>query len=200
MSYAIKKLLLHVCCIGCGAYVLELLKSEYDITLYFYNPNIEPRAEYDKRLQEAKKVTESTLLFASPLIRGEEGKGVFVEGDYENKRWHELVRGHEQDPERGERCRICYRARLEKTAQYASEHNFNFFTTTLTISPHKDAEAINKIGLELGEKYGVNFLARDFKKQDGFKKTCALSRRLNLYRQEYCGCGYSLRDMLVRKK
>jgi len=181
------KLLLHVCCIGCGAYVLELLKSEYDITLYFYNPNVEPRAEYDKRLQEAAKVAAQ---FGVKL----------VEEEYDNDHWHELVIGHEQDLERGERCRICYRARLEKTARYAQANKFNFFTTTLTISPHKDAEAINKIGLELGEKYGVAFLARDFKKQDGFKKTCALSHELNLYRQEYCGCGYSLRDMLARKK
>jgi hypothetical protein len=188
------KLLLHVCCIGCGAYVLELLKSEYDITLYFYNPNVEPRAEYDKRLQEAKK---AAAQFGVKLI----------EEEYENEHWHELVRGHENDLEKGERCHICYRARLEKTARYASEHNFDFFTTTLTISPHKDAFAINKIGLELGEKYpqtsrgvGINFLARDFKKQDGFKKTCELSRELNLYRQEYCGCGYSLKDMLARKK
>jgi len=181
------KFLLHVCCIGCGAYVLELLKGDYEMTLYFYNPNIEPRAEYDKRLQEAAKVAAQ---FGIELI----------EEEYDNERWHKLVRSHEQDPERGERCRICYRMRLEKTAQYASEHGFNIFTTTLTISPHKDAEAINAIGLELGKKYGVEFLARDFKKQDGFKKTCELSRDLNLYRQEYCGCGYSLKNMMARKK
>ena len=173
-------LLLHVCCIGCGAYVLELLKSEYDITLYFYNPNVEPRAEYDKRLQEAAKVAAQ---FGVKLI----------EEEYDNDHWHELIAGHEQDLERGERCHICYRARLEKTARYASEHNFNFFTTTLTISPHKDAEAINAIGAELGQKYGVEFLMRDFKKQDGFKKSAALSRELGLYRQNYCGCEFSRR-------
>ena len=181
------KLLLHVCCIGCGAYVLELLKRDYLVTLYFYNPNVEPRAEYKKRLQEANKVAAQ---FKMDL----------VEEEYGNERWHELVRWHEQDPERGERCRICYRMRLEKTAQYARAHNFYIFTTTLTISPHKDSNAINEIGSELGEKYGITFLARDFKKQDGFKKTCELSRELGLYRQEYCGCGYSFRDMMAKKK
>jgi len=179
------KLLLHICCIDCGAYVLELLQKEYQITLFFYNPNVEPIEEYQKRLVETEKIANK---FNFKII----------EADYDNTEWHELVRGHEMDPERGERCQICYRARLEKTVQYAKENNFDAFTTTLTISPHKDAFKINEIGSELEQKYGVEFLTRDFKKQDGFKKSCQLSKELDLYRQEYCGCGYSL-SRLSRK-
>jgi predicted adenine nucleotide alpha hydrolase (AANH) superfamily ATPase len=188
-----EKLLLHVCCIGCGAYVMELLKNDCDIILYFYNPNIWPQEEYNKRLEETKRIAEKLGL-------------ALIVGEHEHDKWRELVKGHEADPERGERCLICYRARLEAAARVAAGINpthppfikganneFDYFSSTLSISPHKDAEAINKIGNEAAAMRGIKFLDRDFKKDDGFRKSCQLSKELKLYRQNYCGCEFSVR-------
>jgi len=179
-------LLLHICCIGCGVYVSDVLREEFNITLYFYNPNIFPLSEYNKRLEEIQKVAE---MYKMKVILG----------DYDHKKWREMVKGHETDPEKGARCMMCYRERLEETARYASENGFHYFTTTLTTSPHKNAGAIMKFGKELGREYEIGFLERDFKKQDGFKKSSALSKKLGLYRQDYCGCEFSLADRERRK-
>jgi predicted adenine nucleotide alpha hydrolase (AANH) superfamily ATPase len=175
------KLLLHICCAGCGVYVSQLLKQQYAVTLYFYNPNIFPKSEYNKRLAEVEEIAGK---FKLDLIRGE----------YHHEVWLEKIRGHENDPERGERCLICYGDRLANTAKLAQKNKFDLFTTTLTVSPHKDALAISKIGNDLSLKYEVKFLDRDFKKQDGFKKSVELSKKLGLYRQNYCGCEYSYKS------
>lgn len=175
------KLLLHICCVGCGVYASELLKQDYEVALFFYNPNIWPEEEYEKRLAEARKIA---VKFKLELVVGE----------YDHGEWLEAVRGHEGDPERGERCLICYQFRLERAFRQAEKLNCGYLTTTLTTSPHKDAQAINKIGQELAAGFGIKFLANDFKKQDGFKKSSARSRELGLYRQNYCGCEYSVRN------
>ncbi len=174
------RLLLHICCIGCGAYVSQILKKDYKVILYFYNPNIFPEKEYQKRLEETKRIAKKFSLKV-------------IEGEYNHKEWLKLVRGHEQDPEREERCRICYYERLEKTAKLAKKLGIKYFTTTLTISPHKDASAILSFGKEIASKFDLIFLERDFKKKDGFKKSVQLSRKLGLYRQNYCGCEFSRR-------
>ena len=174
------KLLLHICCAGCGAYVAQVLKKDYEVVLYFYNPNIYPESEYEKRLVEAKK------------IAAEYGLKLILE-KYDHRAWLNKIKGQEKDLERGERCWICYRDRLEKTAKIAREKGFAFFTTTLTISPHKDAKKISQLGREMENKYKVKFLDRDLKKQDGFKKSTYLGKELGLYRQNYCGCEFSQR-------
>ncbi len=174
------KLLLHICCAGCGAYVSSELKNDYNVTLYYFNPNIFPEDEYSLRLREVKMIGKK---FDLPVVID----------DYDHKKWLIAIRGHEQDPERGERCHICYYYRLKQSAIYASEHNYDYFTTTLTVSPHKLANVILAAGKELANEYKINFLARDFKKQDGAKKATILSRKLNLYRQNYCGCEFSRR-------
>ncbi len=176
-----KKLLLHICCVGCGVYISEELKSEYDITLFFYNPNIFPVEEYKKRLHETKRISEEYGL-----------KLVISENDH--KKWLQMVKGLESEPEKGKRCEVCFRDRLKKTAEYAQNSNFDYFATTLTTSPHKDAALISRIGNELSKDKNIKYLDKDFKKNEGFKKSCAVSRKLNLYRQNYCGCEFSIRD------
>lgn len=174
------RLLLHICCVGCGVYVSQVLKKRYKVILYYFNPNIFPEAEHDKRLDEAKRIAKK---FKLELIIGK----------YEYPAWLKAVKGHENDPEKGERCLICYRERLRSAVKMAKRVNCKFFTTTLTTSPHKLAPEISKIGHELELEYKVKFFDQDFKKQDGFKKSSQLSRDLNLYRQDYCGCEYSMR-------
>ena len=174
------KLLLHICCVGCGIAIMQELEGDYHVTLYFYNPNIFPKEEFNKRLMEAKRIASE---FGLDLITN----------DYDHEAWLKLVRGHEKDKERGGRCQICYKDRLRHTAVKAKELGFSHFTTTLTVSPHKDAKAIIMLGNDLASKYSLKFLDQDFKKQDGFKKACALSKELNLYRQEYCGCEFSMK-------
>ncbi len=176
------RLLLHICCAGCGAYISQLMKKNFQVILYFYNPNIYPEDEYEKRLVEARRIAKKfkLRLMAEP---------------YDHKPWSELVRGLEQEPERGKRCRICYGERLKKTALTASALSARYFATTLTVSPHKDALVIMNIGREMAKKYGLEFLEQDFKKQDGFKKSVLLSQELGLYRQDYCGCEYSKRNL-----
>jgi len=173
-------LLLHICCATCAAYVLESLRGQYEVTAYYYNPNIYPDEEYTIRFSEAKKYCEE--------------HGIpFVEEKPNRADWFVLTKGHEQDPERGERCTICYRMRLQKTAEYAKAHGFEKWGTDLSISPHKDAQRLNLIGKELEKEYGVTFLAADFKKRDGFKKAMDIAKKEGFYRQDYCGCIYSMR-------
>ena len=174
-------LLLHICCAGCGAYVTQLLEQEYNVTLFYYNPNIYPPEEMSRREKEAKKIAQK---YSVPIIIPPRDHGD----------WLGKVKGYEDSPEGGDRCLICYRQRLERTAQEAQKKGLLYFTTTMTISPHKKAEAINRIGKELEGEYGVTFLEKDFKKQDGFKCSVQLSQKLGLYRQNYCGCEFSMPD------
>ena len=173
-----KRLLLHVCCAPCSTHVIDVLSKEYDLTIFFYNPNVEPINEYEQRLIAAEKYAEEKNI---PIIIG----------DYDNIEWRSAVKGRGGDAEGGERCRICFRYRLEKTAELAKEENFDLFAATLSVSPYKNAGLINQIGKELGKKYDIRFLESDFKKQNGYLNSIQLSRRHNLYRQHYCGCLFS---------
>jgi predicted adenine nucleotide alpha hydrolase (AANH) superfamily ATPase/VanZ family protein len=174
------KLLLHICCIGCGVSLVKKLSIDYDVYLYFYNPNISPKAEFKKRLEEIRRVAKIYKLKV-------------IISHTSHKHWLKKVKGHETDPERGSRCTICYHDRLAKTAQKAHKLGFDAFTTTLSISPHKNYPVIKKIGNELAEKFNIKFIDEDFKKNGGFQKSCEVSRQLELYRQDYCGCEFSIR-------
>ena len=176
------KLLLHACCAPCSSWCLEYLSPHFDITLFYYNPNIDDEEEYHRRAEEARR-----LIREMPSPRPVH----FLEGTYDPDSWHRLVKGHEADPEGGERCGICFEERLRKTAETAAALGFDCFTTTLTISPLKNAALLNDIGFEMGEKYGVAWLPSDFKKREGYKRSIELSREYGLYRQNYCGCVFS---------
>ncbi len=178
------RLLLHACCAPCSSYVLEYLCKFFDITLYFYNPNISPEGENDFRAQE--------LIRLVGEMQGEGTVPVVVE-KYEPEVFLEAVKGLEELPEGGARCAACYRLRLEKTAEAASSQGYDYFTTTLSISPYKRADWLNSIGAELSEKYSVPYLFSDFKKKNGYKRSCELSVKYGLYRQDYCGCEFSRR-------
>ena len=175
-----KKLLLHTCCAPCVTVPLERLKPDFQITCYFYNPNIHPKKEYLKRLNELKKLLDDFHI-------------KMIVADYEVKRWLQLVRGLEDVPEGGKRCEVCFRMRLEQTARFARENNYDAFTTVMSISPHKNADLLNRIGNELSQEFGVDYIEANFKKKDGFKRSVELSKKYNLYRQNYCGCIYSQR-------
>jgi len=177
------RLLLHACCAPCSSAVLESLKDVFDITVYFYNPNISPESEFLFRLDELKRLLPEMGLSDTDI----------VSPVYDDKEFENVVKGMEKLPEGGERCKKCYRLRLEKSVFYAKENNFDFVTTTLSISPYKNAQWLNEIGMELGEKYGIKYLCSDFKKGDGYKRSCQLSEKYGLYRQDYCGCVYSKR-------
>ena len=168
--------------------VLSYLKQYFDITLLYYNPNIQPRAEYDLRLENQRKV-----LAAMPEVH-------ILECAYDGEAYNAAVRGLEGEPEGGARCTVCFRLRLEETARLAAEGKFDYFCTTLTVSPHKDAARINTIGRALGEQYGVAWLPSDFKKREGYKQSITLSRELDLYRQDYCGCLYSKNTLQCHTK
>ncbi|MBW2964624.1 epoxyqueuosine reductase QueH [Candidatus Woesearchaeota archaeon] len=177
-----KKLLLHACCGPCATHcVSELKQQEYDITMYFFNPNIHPFGEYTRRFSEAQRVADE---FEVP----------FVEEEYDIDSWLEMIKGFENEKEGGSRCRLCFVMRLEQAARYAKENGFSCFTTTMTISPHKDSEKINEIGERMAQKYGVEWVHSDFKEDNGFQKSVEHSNRLGLYRQKYCGCFYSVRQ------
>lgn len=177
------KLLLHSCCAPCSIYVLQQLMSDWDLTVYFYDPNIHPRAEYNQRRDEMKVYCEKLKID-------------FIEGPYDSLAWLEKTKGLEQEPERGKRCDVCFDLRLGETARLAKAENFAAFATVLSISPHKDAKKISLIGQKLSQLFGVDFLDRDWKKNEGFKIACALSKQENFYRQNYCGCMYSKRDII----
>lgn len=175
-------LLLHACCAPCSSYVLEYLSKVFDITLLFYNPNISPEAEYNFRENELRR-----LIGEMPLPSGIR----VVSQKYDPQEFYNISSGLENLEEGGERCKKCYRLRLERTARIASEGGFDYFSTTLSISPYKNAEWLNTIGKEEGIKYGVSYLFSDFKKKNGYKRSCELSEQYGLYRQNYCGCEFS---------
>ena len=173
-------LLLHACCAPCSSYVLEYLNNYFDITLYFYNPNIYPDSEYFFRAEELKRLLEKMKLRVNVIVE-----------EYDNEDFENVANFYADLPEGSIRCFNCYKLRLEKSIKYAKEKSFDFVTTTLTISPHKNAEKLNEIGDNLAKKYGVNYLFSDFKKKNGYKRSCELSLQFDLYRQDYCGCKYS---------
>ena len=178
------RLLLHACCGPCSSAVLEQLCRYFEITVLYYNPNTWPAAEYHRRGEELQKFVAA----AHPL-------GVtVVEDTYDPQQFYTAVAGLENEPERGERCTVCYRMRLERAAQYARAHGFNWFTTTLSISPVKDPVRLNTIGCELAQQYGLNYLQSEFRKKDGYKRSLALSAEYGLYRQDYCGCIFSKQE------
>lgn len=174
-------LLIHACCAPCSSAVLEKLNSIFDITLFFYNPNISPESEFLFRLEELTNLPSKMNLTGIKIIAP----------PYNNMEFENVIKGMESMSEGSERCKKCYRLRLQKSVCYAKENGFDYVTTTLSISPYKNAQWLNEIGLELGEKYDVKYLCSDFKKDDGYKRSCELSREYNLYRQDYCGCIYS---------
>ena len=176
-------LFLHSCCAPCSSYVLEYLSAFFWFTVFYYNANIYPAEEYGKRVEEQKNLIEK-LPSVYPIK--------FVEGVYDKERFYEMAKGLEQVPEGGERCFRCYELRLRETARLAAERGFDYFTTTLTISPLKNAAKLNEIGGLLGEEYQTVWLPSDFKKKNGYKRSIELSKEYNLYRQDYCGCVFSV--------
>ena len=179
-------LLLHACCAPCSSACLEYLNGNFDMTVFYYNPNISPKAEFEKRLSEEKR-----LISEMPLNKD---IGV-IEGEYNYGDFLEAVKGLEDVPEGGERCFKCYRLRLEKTAALAKVQGFDYFCTTLSISPLKNSQRINEIGEAVAEKYGVKWLPSDFKKKEGYKRSIELSKQYGLYRQNFCGCVFSKKEV-----
>ncbi|WP_050607541.1 epoxyqueuosine reductase QueH [Clostridium niameyense] len=178
----IPKLLLHSCCAPCSSYVLEYLSSYFKITVFYYNPNIYPKEEYLKRVEEQKQfILSINTKYAID----------FIEGKYDSDKFYEMAKGMENEKEGGERCFKCYELRLRESAVIAKEAGYDYFTTTLSISPYKNAKKLNEIGEMLSKKYGVNYLYSDFKKKNGYKRSIELSNEYNLYRQDYCGCVFS---------
>lgn len=177
-------LFLHACCAPCSSYVLEYLTRYFQITLFFYNPNITPEAEYQKRIQELKR-------FVREAGYEQRGQVVLMEGDYDPDCFFAMAKGMEDLPERGERCYHCYALRMREAAKKAAQFHADYFTTTLSISPHKNAQWINAIGERLAAEYGVPHLPSDFKKKGGYLRSIALSEEYHLYRQNYCGCVFS---------
>jgi len=175
------RLLLHICCGPCATTVIERLREVHDVTGYFYNPNIHPEEEYQRRLEAAREATER---LAVPLI----------EEVYEPEEFYREVRGLEHEPENGTRCPVCYRLRLGRTAEAARKGGFEVIASTLTVGPTKKAAVIDPIAGEAAERAGVRFLPGDWKKKDGFKRSCEMSRAFGLYRQHYCGCVFSMRE------
>lgn len=184
-----QRLLLHSCCAPCSSYVLEYLRQYFKITVFYYNPNISMEPEYRKRVEEQKR------LIAAYNEQGQNGFPIdVIEGDYEPAVFYEIAKGLEQCPEGGERCFACYELRLLKTAILAQEGKYDYFSTTLTISPLKNAQKLNEIGERLSQEYNVPWLVSDFKKKNGYKRSIELSAEYDLYRQDYCGCIYSKQE------
>ena len=184
-------LLLHACCAPCSSYCLEYLSQYFKIYIYFYNPNIYDKEEYLYRLDEEKRLI-SQMQFKNSVE--------LIESEYDSKDFFEYTKGLEKEPEGGARCKKCFELRLEKTAQKAKELSVDYFTTTLTISPLKNAQLLNEIGIQMAEKYGVKWLYSDFKKKEGYKRSIELSKIYNLYRQDYCGCVFSKLESSKRKE
>ena len=200
-----KRLLLHVCCAPCSSYVLEYLREYFDVTVYYYNPNITEATEYEKRLQEEQRLIQE---YNNQVERGafegmhstaRAGRIDFLPAPYDPERYLEEVRGLENCREGGSRCEVCFRLRLSRTAEAARDGGYDFFTTSLTISPLKNAPLLNEIGEEQGRLWGVPFLPSDFKKKDGYKRSIELSGMFSLYRQNYCGCVFSRREAAERQ-
>ena len=185
-----KRLFLHSCCAPCSSYVLEYLSAYFEITVFYFNPNISPEAEYQYRVEEEKRLI-AAMPFSNPVY--------LFEGDYKPKQFLDAVKGYEKEAEGGERCFRCYELRLRETAVLAQKGGFDYFTTTLSISPLKNAEKINQIGGRLAKEYGVSYLFSDFKKKNGYQRSIILSREYGLYRQNYCGCVFSKQESLLRE-
>lgn len=177
---------MHSCCGPCSSSVIERIKPYFDITVLYYNPNIESKEEYEKRKSEQIRLLKELNI-------------KYMDCDYDNDIYHEKIKGTEEEKEGGARCTLCFMLRLSKTAKLAKENNFDYFGTTLTVSPHKNSELINKIGFKEAEKEGINFLPADFKKEEGYKRSIELSKKYNLYRQDYCGCIYSKEERMKQK-
>lgn len=177
-----KKILLHSCCAPCSSYVITFLSNYFDITILYYNPNIAPIDEYNKRKKEQIRLIKSLKT---------KNKLNFMDCDYDNNIYNERIKGYETQPEGGSRCQLCFSLRIEKTAQLAKLHNYDYFCSTLTVSPHKNSKVINEIGEKISNQYNIKWLYSDFKKNEGFKQSIELSKKYELYRQDYCGCIYS---------
>ncbi len=180
----IPKLMLHSCCAPCSSYVIEYLSKYFNITVFYYNPNIYPDDEYNKRREEQKR-------YINDIKTKNEVK--FISGDFEKEKFYEISKGLENEAECGKRCLKCYELRLLNTALVAKENEFDYFATTLTISPMKKAEIINKIGLDIQQIIKIKYLASDFKKKNGYKRSTELSKSYGIYRQNYCGCVFSIK-------
>lgn len=207
------KLFLHSCCAPCSSYVLEYLSQYFQITVFYYNPNIYPEEEYFKRVEEQKEFIRRFQQKRGQLWEGEVSAGKpaqpgtrkvchhigFSEGSYDKEKFYQMAKGLEGLKEGGERCFRCYRLRLKETAQRAKELGMDYFTTTLSISPLKNAEKLNEIGEKLGEEYGIRYLSSDFKKREGYKRSVELSKEYGMYRQDYCGCIFSMQERKRRQ-
>ena len=176
------RLFLHACCAPCSSYVMEYLSQYFEITIFFYNPNIAPEEEYAHRVAEIRRLI-GEMEFVHPVT--------LVEGRYDPKEFYEMAKGLEDCPEGGERCFLCYELRLREAAELAKKMQMDYFTTTLSISPLKNAEKLNEIGDALAEEYGIAYLNSDFKKKNGYKRSVELSEQYGMYRQYYCGCVFS---------
>jgi len=174
-----EELLVHACCAPCSTYVIDTLSAAYNITTLFYNPNIQPEEEYEKRLMEMQRLCD---LKKTELL--------VIDNDVDL--WNDCIQGFEDNPEGDERCRVCFEIRLAKTAETAAGEGWGKIATTLSVSPHKNAHVINRVGSGVSKRFGIHFLENDFKKNDGYKKSCELSRSYGLYRQKYCGCRFSM--------
>ncbi len=192
----VPRLLLHSCCAPCSSYVLEYLSGFFQITVLYYNPNIYPVREYEKRVEEQKQFIDR---FSQKILTEKEDDKTFypiefVEGSFDSERFYQMAKGLEETPEGGERCVRCYELRLRRAAEYAVRLHMDYFTTTLSISPLKNAEKLNEIGERLAEEYGISYLCSDFKKKNGYKRSVELSREYGMYRQDYCGCVFSQQE------
>lgn len=182
-------LLLHACCAPCSSYVLEYLSKYFKITIYYYNPNIYPESEYQRRMNELKKFIKEY----NPI-----NEVAFIEENYDTKEYYIAVKGLEKQGEKSRRCYNCYEFRMNKAAKFAKNNNFDYFTTTLSISPYKNAHWINEIGSKLEKKLNIKYLYSDFKKRNGYKRSLELSKEYDLYRQDYCGCVYSKEEREIK--
>lgn len=179
------RLLLHSCCAPCSSSVLERLVDYFDVSIYYFNPNTAPKAEYDRRLSELKAFLRASKQAQSVKL---------IEGNYDHNLFLQTIKGLEEEKEGGKRCYSCYKLRLAETMRYGICGGFDFFTTTLSVSPYKNAEWVNHLGLEMAEGKSINFLPSDFKKANGYLRSLELSREYSLYRQDYCGCEFSFRE------
>ena len=187
----VPSLLLHSCCAPCSSYCIEYLSQFFYVTVFYYNPNIYPDEEYYHRVKEQQRfIKEFPTKY--PVK--------FIEGDYDKSSFYEIAKGLEKEPEKGKRCHRCYDLRLRRTAAVAKEKGFDFFSTTLTISPMKDSQVLNEIGASIGTELGVDWLYSDFKKREGYKRSTEISREYDMYRQDYCGCVYSYNERQLQKQ
>ena len=187
----VPSLLLHSCCAPCSSYCIEYLSQYFRVTVFYYNPNIYPDDEYYHRVKEQQRfINEFPTKY--PVD--------FIEGDYDKSSFYDIAKGLEKEPEKGKRCHKCYELRLRRTATVAKEKMFDFFSTTLTISPMKDSQVLNEIGEAIGKELGVNWLYSDFKKKEGYKRSTEISKEYDMYRQDYCGCVYSYNERQLQKQ